>query len=182
MFIPIEETPNKNTLKFIINDDILAGAAPFTVKKNEVDSSENSHFLRDLFSIDGLKEVFFGQNFISVTKEENVHWNKLKLPIVAVLADYKEQNTPLIRKHTKQLEIADTELISQIKEVLESKVRPAVAQDGGDITFHSYDGGVVYLEMHGACSGCPSATLTLKDGVENLLKYYIPEVVRVESI
>jgi Fe-S cluster biogenesis protein NfuA len=180
MFIPIEETPNKNTLKFLLDWNPLPDHyQSLTVKKDQADDSE---FLRDLFSIEGVKEVFFSTNFISVTKAEEANWNKLKLPIVAALVDFKENNKPLVVIKNQQLEIEDTEIVLQIKEVLESKVRPAVAEDGGDITFHSYENGIVYLEMHGACNGCPSATLTLKEGVENLLKYYIPEILRVESI
>jgi Fe-S cluster biogenesis protein NfuA len=181
MFIPIEETPNSNNLKFILDWEILPPGQSLTVRK---DAHQKSLFLQEIFSIEGVKEVFFGRNFIAVTKEEDANWNRLKLPIVAAISDNKEKNQPFFNTtpQVAQLEIEDDEIVSQIKEVLETKVRPAVAQDGGDITFHSYQDGIVYLEMHGACNGCPNATLTLKDGVENLLKYYVPEVRRVEPI
>ena len=186
MFIQIQETPNPSTLKFLPGIEIMPDGNTASFKS--VDECAISTLARKLIALEEVESVFFGSNFISVTKSEAANWSSLKAIVVATIVDHTTAGLPIVEtykhkaKDLTSLSIDDQEIVRQIVEVIDEKVRPAVAQDGGDIAFHSYKDGVVYVEMQGACSGCPSATLTLKDGIENMLQYYIPEVIRVEQI
>lgn len=189
MFIQIQETPNPNTLKFLPGFIIMPEGQTASFKT--LDDCGISKLAKELLEVDGVESIFYGHDFISVTKDEKTAWHSLKSIIVATIVDYNtsgmqiieiEGNLQKVQRNSEDLSLDEQEIVRQIVEVIDEKVRPAVAQDGGDIEFHSYKDGVVYVTMHGACAGCPSSTLTLKDGIENILQYYIPEVIRVEQI
>ncbi len=186
MFIQIEETPNPSTLKFLPGVEIMPHGQ--TASFRTVEDCAISKLAQKLIEIEGIENIFFGHDFISITKSDLVNWPSLKAIVVATVVDYAITGLPIVEVSQKKasnisyLSVDEQEIVRQIVEVIDEKVRPAVAQDGGDITFHSYKDGIVYVEMQGACSGCPSAILTLKDGIENMLQYYIPEVIRVEQI
>mgnify|MGYP001288219076 CR=1 FL=1 len=183
MFIQTEDTPNPNTLKFLPGGNVLKeGTAEFT----SPESALKSNLANLLFEVQGVTRVFFGLDFISVTKEEKTQWDVLKPSILTSIMEHYASGKPLIEKVDEHNEIAniseaDTEVVKQIKELIDERVRPAVAMDGGDIVFCSYSEGVVTLQMRGACAGCPSSTATLKMGIENMLKHYIPEVKEVQA-
>ncbi len=183
MFIQTEETPNPATLKFLPGDTVMeSGTADFT----SADAAARSPLAQRLFGIDGVTGVFLGHDFITVAKAEDKEWYLLKPAILGVVMEHFTAGRPVILEaddgdgHSEGE--ADDEIVQQIKELLDTRVRPAVAQDGGDIVFHGFEGGVVYLHMQGACAGCPSSTATLKMGIENLLRHYIPEVTEVRPI
>ena len=182
MFIQTEDTPNPETLKFIPDNIILkTGTADFSSKELASDSPLASR----LFDIDGVSRVFLATDFISVTKDTQLDWNNLKPLILTGIMEHYSTGLPAINKtEDKQLQSIndeDSETIKQIKDLLETRVRPAVAMDGGDITFLSFESGVVTLQMKGACAGCPSSSATLKMGIENMLRHYIPEVTEVRA-
>ncbi|WPX95991.1 NifU family protein [Candidatus Bandiella euplotis] len=185
MYIQTQDTPNPNTIKFIPGVEVLKKG---TYHFNNDDDYSNSPLAKRLFEIDGVKSVFLGKDFVSVTKEEDIAWDRLKTYVLAGMVDHFIAGIPVIEKKkeagTKKLGIEkiNSEIERQIIELIETKIRPAVAQDGGDITYKNFENGVVYLELHGACQGCPSSTITLKQGIESMLKYYVPEVQSVESI
>jgi Fe-S cluster biogenesis protein NfuA len=187
MFIQIQETPNPNTLKFLPGFIIMPEGQTASFKT--LDDCGISKLAKELLEVDGVESIFYGHDFISVTKNEKTSWHSLKSIIVATIVDYNTSGMPIlegnlqkVQRNSEDLSLDEQEIVRQIVEVIDEKVKPAVAQDGGDIEFHSYKDGVVYVTMHGACAGCPSSTLTLKDGIENMLQYYIPEVIRVEQI
>ena len=185
MFIQTESTPNPATLKFMPGQAVLeTGTADFP----NSESAQKSPLARRVFDVSGVTGVFFGTDFVTVTKDDAVDWNHIKPAILGAIMEHFQSGALV-------MEGADTaggghaahsgpdeDIVNQIKELLDTRVRPAVAQDGGDITFHGFDRGVVYLHMQGACAGCPSSTLTLKMGIENLLRHYIPEVVEVRPV
>jgi Fe-S cluster biogenesis protein NfuA len=184
MFIQTEQTPNPATLKFLPGREVLpAGTANFP----DAASAARSPLAERLFAVEGVIGVFFGTDFVSVTKEEDREWYLMKPAILGVIMEHFTAGRPVLlddaaagdEGHTDG---EDNEIVSQIKELLDTRVRPAVAQDGGDIVFRGFDKGVVYLHMQGACSGCPSSTATLKMGIENMLRHYIPEVVEVRPV
>jgi len=182
MFIQTEDTPNPETLKFIPGNIIMkSGTADFSSKE----LATNSPLALRLFEIDGVSRVFFATDFISVTKVPQLDWNNLKPSILTGIMDHFSSGLPAINmsddKDNELSKSEDSETIKQIKDLLETRVRPAVAMDGGDITFCSFESGVVTLQMKGACAGCPSSTATLKMGIENMLRHYIPEVVEVKA-
>ena len=182
MFIQTEDTPNPETLKFITGNIILkTGTADFS---NET-ATKDSPLAARLFQIEGVSRVFIGSDFISVTKEVNLDWNNLKPSILTGIMEHFSSGLPAVNKNEDEnvnsSNIEDSETIKQIKDLLETRVRPAVAMDGGDITFCSFESGVVTLQMKGACAGCPSSTATLKMGIENMLRHYIPEVTEVRA-
>lgn len=191
MFIQTEETPNPATLKFIPDGHVVLknGTAEF---KNQKQAESKSPLALQLFTITGVEAVFFGHDFITITKSGNAVWKYLTSEIQAVIMDFfLTGKEPMFenKENDKNNEInknlpeeGDSEIVKQIKELIEIKVRPAVAMDGGDIIFHSFENGVVYLMLKGSCSGCPSSTVTLKSGIENMLKHYIPEVESVEQV
>ena len=185
MFIQTESTPNPATLKFLPGQAVLdMGTADFPTK----DSAEKSPLATRIYAVEGVTGVFFGIDFVTVTKSDDAEWDHIKPAVLGAIMEHYQSGQPVIdgdqapasghAEHTGE----DGEVVDQIKELLDTRVRPAVAQDGGDITFHGFDRGVVYLHMQGACAGCPSSTLTLKMGIENLLRHYIPEVTEVRPV
>ena len=183
MFIQTESTPNPATLKFLPGQTVLeAGTADFP----SPEGAEKSPLARRVFAVDGVTAVFFGTDFVTVTKAETAEWDHIKPGILGAIMEHFQSGHPAIEGEAKAAHAEhdgpDGEIVHQIKELLDTRVRPAVAQDGGDITFHGFERGVVYLHMQGACAGCPSSTLTLKMGIENLLRHYIPEVVEVRPV
>lgn len=184
MFIQTESTPNPSTLKFLPGQSVLErGTADFASKI----AAQNSPLAERIFNINHVKGVFFGLDFITVSKEDSVEWDQMKPEILAAIMDHYQSGDPVIANQAGTINHAEhagphENLVEQIKELLDTRVRPAVAQDGGDITFHSYEDGIVYLHMQGACAGCPSSTMTLKMGIENLLKHYIPQVMEVRPV
>ena len=184
MFIQTESTPNPATLKFLPGQTVLdAGTADFTT----AEAAAKSPLARRIFAVDGVTGVFLGTDFVTVTKADSILWEHVKPAILGAVMEHFQSGAPVIEgerpesAHAEQ-DGPDGDIVRQIKELLDTRVRPAVAQDGGDITFHGFDRGVVYLHMQGACAGCPSSTLTLKMGIENLLRHYIPEVTEVRPV
>lgn len=179
MFIQTEATPNPATMKFIPGVEVLtSGTADFRDPKG----AERSPLAQRLFHVDGITGVFLASDFISITKADSKEWHTLKPAVFGILMEHFSADRPVLLADPEdepQHAEEDSEIVAQIKELLETRVRPAVAQDGGDIVFHGFKQGVVYLQMQGACAGCPSSTATLKMGIENMLKHYIPEVVEV---
>ncbi len=186
MFIQTEATPNPLTLKFIPGVAVLeSGTAFFT---NPEDAAI-SPLAVELFKIEGVTAIFLGSDFITVTKDEASKWDELKAPLLTSIMDFFVAKKPVMLSGKTTEPAAneatnenDSEVVQQIKELIEVRVRPAVAQDGGDIIFRGFEDGIVKLEMHGSCSGCPSSTITLKNGIENMLKHYIPEIIAVEAV
>ena len=185
MFIQTESTPNPATLKFLPGQTVLeTGTANFPSSEG----CEVSPLASRVFAVEGVTGVFLGTDFVTVTKEDATQWDHIKPGILGAIMDHFQSGQPVMAgaatassghaEHSGE----DAEIVGQIKELLDSRVRPAVAQDGGDITFHGFERGVVYLHMQGACAGCPSSTLTLKMGIENLLRHYIPEVTEVRPV
>ncbi len=181
MFIQTEDTPNPDTLKFMPGDTVLkTGSVDFS----NAESSVSSPLATRLFEIEGVSRVFLSSDFISVTKEAELEWNTLKPSILTGIMEHYSSGFPALNIEADIIEdnsAEDTETIKQIKDLLETRVRPAVAMDGGDISFCSFEAGVVTLQMKGACAGCPSSTATLKMGIENMLRHYIPEVTEVKA-
>jgi Fe-S cluster biogenesis protein NfuA len=183
MFIQTETTPNPSTLKFIPGEMVLGnGTANFINKE----SAAKSPLAQALFGINNVDAVFLGSDFISVTKSENANWDTLKTEILTTIMEHFVAEKPIMLDDNAPKEPVtnedDSEVVKQIKELIETRVRPSVAQDGGDIIFRSFEDGIVKLELHGSCSGCPSSTITLKNGIENMLKHYVPEVEAVEQV
>ena len=185
MFIQTESTPNPATLKFLPGEPVMtSGTADFP----EPESAENSPLASRIFKVTGVSGVFFGHDFITVTKTETVEWAHIKPAILGSIMEHFQSGLPIVNEASASDvgspadDAQDTPVVRQIKELLDTRVRPAVAQDGGDIIFHGFERGVVYLHMQGACAGCPSSTITLKMGIENLLRHYIPEVVEVRPV
>lgn len=184
MFIQTETTPNPQTLKFLPGRAVLEEGTRFYTGEH---MAEESPLAMALFRISGVNAVFLGSDFVTITKDATFDWSLLKADLLTTLMDFFLSGAPILQKKTAAparsvSDAEDSEIVKEIKELIDAKVRPAVAQDGGDIIFHSFAEGIVYLEMHGSCSGCPSSTLTLKSGIENMLKHYIPEVQAVEAV
>lgn len=180
MFIQTEQTPNPSTLKFLPGRVVMdKGTMDFAT----VDTAQTSPLAKRLFAVEGVERVFFGSDFVTVTKTGDKDWQVLKPSILGGIMEHYTSGEPVVAGETLAAESAaeDDEIVAQIKDLLETRVRPAVAQDGGDIVFKDFRDGVVYLHMQGSCSGCPSSTATLKMGIENLLKHYVPEVVEVQA-
>jgi len=191
MFIQTEATPNPATLKFLPGVVVLAdGTADF---RDGATAGDASPLAGALFSVPGVTGVFFGYDFVTVTKQDDRDWQHLKPAILGAIMEHFLANRPVLNaagaeagRATEEGEEfydkADEEIVVTIKELLDTRVRPAVAQDGGDITFRGYENGTVFLNMKGACAGCPSSTATLKHGIQNLLRHFVPEVQHVEQI
>ena len=186
MFIQTEQTPNPATLKFLPGRDVLGrGTADFPSPEN----AARSPLAQSLFDIDGVTGVFLGTDFITVTKSGDRDWYLMKPSILGTIMEHFTSGRPVLldaagNDHASGGHASgedDDEVVAQIKELLDTRVRPAVAQDGGDITFEGFEDGVVYLHMKGSCAGCPSSTVTLKSGIENMLRHYIPEVLEVRE-
>jgi Fe-S cluster biogenesis protein NfuA len=180
MFIQTEQTPNPSTLKFLPGRVVMEKG---TLDFADAGSAHASPLAKRLFAIEGVERVFFGSDFVTVTKAQDRDWQVLKPSILGGIMEHYTSGEPVVAEQGQASEAAaeDDEVVAQIKELLETRVRPAVAQDGGDIVFQDFRDGVVYLHMQGSCSGCPSSTATLKMGIENLLKHYVPEVVEVQA-
>jgi Fe-S cluster biogenesis protein NfuA len=184
MFIETEQTPNPATLKFLPGRSVMElGTADFDSPAEAV----RSPLAERLFQVEGVTRVFLGQDFISISKAPEKEWFVLKPAILGVIMEHFIAGKPVLLAgvtpgEDETAEGPQSEIVAQIKELLETRVRPAVAQDGGDIIFRKFENGVVYLHMQGACSGCPSSTATLKMGIENMLRHYVPEVVEVRPV
>lgn len=181
MFIQTEATPNPATLKFLPGCPVMdSGTANYT----SPEATAGSPMARKLFEIDGVGGVFLGADFVTITKMPQSDWEVLKPIVLSAIMDHFVSGDPVITETApaESSDGEDNEMISQIKELIETRVRPAVAMDGGDIQFCGFEDGIVYLHMQGACSGCPSSTATLKHGIENMLRYYVPEVQEVRPV
>ena len=190
MLIHTELTPNPSTRKFLPGQRVMeAGTRDFP----DWESAEASPLASALFATGMVEGVFFGGDFISVTAAPGVDWRQLKPEVLSVLLDHFSSDAPLFRAASAAgiavpadedygEDPADASIVAEIRELIETRVRPAVAQDGGDIVYRGFRNGTVYLALHGACSGCPSSTMTLKQGIEGLLKHYVPEVEAVEAV
>lgn len=183
MFIQTEETPNPATLKFLPGREVLAaGTADFP----SPETGSASPLARRLFAVPDVAAVFFGSDFITVTKTPDAQWQVMKPALLGAIMEHFTSGDPVMSESTgpahAEAREGDDEVVSQIIELLDTRVRPAVAMDGGDIVFHGFEDGVVYLHMQGACAGCPSSSATLKMGIENMLRHYIPEVREVQPV
>ncbi len=184
MFIETEGTPNPATLKFLPGQDVMGfSTADFASRE----SAGRSQLATALFDLPGVARVFLGGDFITVTKTDEIAWQSLKPQVLGAIMEHFVAGRPVIEggsddDQEEDTDPADQEVVDQIKELLDTRVRPAVAGDGGDIVFRGYRDGIVRLHMQGACSGCPSSSATLKHGIENMLKHYVPEVVAVEQV
>jgi Fe-S cluster biogenesis protein NfuA len=181
LFIQTEETPNPATLKFLPGRVLMPeGTAEF---KSQEEASK-SPLACKIFEINGIRGVFFGADFMTVSKEETLEWAVLKPSILGALMEHFMTHQPLFYGERIPIspEQEDDPIVAQIKEILDTRIRPAVAMDGGDIVFDHFEEGIVYVRMQGACSGCPSSLATLKSGIENMLCHYVPEVIEVKAI
>ncbi|MBC8267845.1 MAG: NifU family protein [Rhodospirillaceae bacterium] len=182
MFIQTEGTPNPATLKFLPGCDVMNATGQGGANFTGADMAARSPLALRLFELDGVDGVYLGGDFITITKTESKEWETMKPLVLGAIMEHFTAGKPVIESSDADDDdddAADGSIEAQIKELLDTRVRPAVAQDGGDIIFHSYEDGVVYLTMQGACSGCPSSSATLKHGIENMLRHYIPEVTEV---
>jgi Fe-S cluster biogenesis protein NfuA len=183
MFIQTETTPNPATLKFLPGRSVLdSGTAHFVTAAD----AARSPLAERLFAVPGVEGVFLGADFITVTKADDREWQLMKPALLGVIMEHFTADRPVLLSDgaaaDESFDDADTEIVDQIKELLDTRVRPAVAQDGGDIVFRGFEKGIVFLHMQGSCSGCPSSTATLKMGIENMLKHYVPEVTEVRAV
>ena len=185
MFIETEGTPNPATLKFLPGCEVMGlSTADFA----SPESAARSPLATELFALPGVARVFLGGDFVTVTKTDEIDWPALKPQVLAAVMEHFVAGRPVIEAGVEDdfldedVDPADQEIVDQIKELLDTRVRPAVAGDGGDIVFRGYREGIVRLHMQGACSGCPSSRATLKHGIENMLRHYVPEVVAVEQV
>ena len=183
MFIQTEQTPNPQTLKFLPGKVVMDEGTAFY---QNIGEAKDSPFAKRLFGVEGVTGVFFGSDFITITKSENLDWEIIKpLALGSIMDHFNSKDETVINneilKSSESLkeENEDSDIVKQIKELLDTRVRPAVAMDGGDIVYQKFEDGIVYLHMQGSCAGCPSSTATLKMGIENMLKHYVPEVIEV---
>jgi Fe-S cluster biogenesis protein NfuA len=186
MFIQTEPTPNPATLKFLPGRTVLGDGSVDFRAKSEADTSP---LARRLFDVEGVAGVFLGADFISVTKGESDEWQHIKPAILGAIMEHYLSGAPVLddgrgdeKSAPEDYDAKDEDTVNIIKELLDTRVRPAVANDGGDIVFHGFRDGVVFLHMRGACSGCPSSTATLRHGIENLLKHFCPDVAEVRPV
>ena len=189
MFIQTEPTPNPNVLKFLPGREVMGEGT----REFRADGAEASPLAAAIFATPGVERVFFGPDFVTVTRvDDDLDWRQLKAPILAAIMEHFTSGAPLFAEDAASATAHDddevyegeaAQVVAEIKDLLDTRIRPAVARDGGDILFNRFDpaSGVVYLHMRGACSGCPSSSATLRSGVENMLKHYVPEVTRVEQ-
>jgi len=180
MYVQTEITPNPNSLKFIPGKKVSIDKSFEITNKEDIDSS----LLRNILSINGVKTIFLGEDFLSVNKEENVDWEDIKHIVISLINEFYSEGKDFIIGKIANKEKQDSfeEIEKKIIKILETKVRPAVAKDGGDIKFQEFKNGIVKVQLQGSCSGCPSSTMTLKQGVQNILCHYIPDVKEVEAV
>ena len=179
MFIQTEVTPNPNSLKF------LPGKTVSNIGPIEINSKDetNNDLIRNLLSVNGVEGIFLGKDFISVNKYDHISWEEIKHIVISLINDfYSNGNDYVINKSLREEDKDYSEIENKIIKILDDKIRPAIAKDGGDIKFKEFKDGIVWVQLQGSCSGCPSSTMTLKQGVQNLLCHYIPEVQKVEAI
>ena len=179
MFVQTETTPNPNALKFLPDKKVSNGGSFEITKKDET----NNELIKNLFSVSGVESIFLGKDFISVNKQDDVEWEEIKHIIVSLINDfYSTGKEYVVEKNLKESSENLEEIELRIIKILDQKIRPAVARDGGDIKFKEFKDGIVKVQLQGSCSGCPSSTMTLKRGVQNLLCHYIPEIKSVEAV
>ena len=179
MFVQTEVTPNPNSLKFLPGKKV-SNSGPYEITNKEDMQNE---LVRNILSINGVEGIFLGQDFISVNKNENIKWDEIKHIVISLINDfYSDGKEFVIDENIKEEDLDLSEIESKIVKILEEKIRPAVARDGGDIKFKEFKDGIVKVQLQGSCSGCPSSTMTLKQGVQNLLCHYLPEVKEVVAI
>lgn len=193
MFIQTEDTPNPQSMKFLPRQAIL-GEGSLGMDFPTIESATLSPLAEAMYSVDGVMGIYLGADFVTVTKDASVEWLHIKADLLGIMADFLTAGLPIMNDGAEQkpssatpledYEGEDREVVEQIIELIDTRVRPAVAADGGDIVFHHFEPrtGVVFLSMRGACAGCPSSTYTLKAGIENMLKHYVPEVAKVEPV
>ena len=179
MFVQTEVTPNPNSLKFLPGKNV-SNSGPYEItNKDEIDNE----LVRNILSINGVEGIFLGQNFISVNKNDKTKWEEIKHIVVSLINDFYADGKEFVIDENKKQDVTDlSEIEEKIVKILEQKIRPAVAKDGGDIKFKEFKDGIVKVQLQGSCSGCPSSTMTLKQGVQNLLRHYIPEVKEVQAV
>ena len=179
MFVQSEFTPNPNSIKFLPGKIVSKSGSFEITKKDET----NNELIKNLFSVSGVESIFLGKDFISVNKQDDVEWEEIKHIIISLINDfYSTGKEYVVEKNLKESSENLEEIELRIIKILDQKIRPAVARDGGDIKFKEFKDGIVKVQLQGSCSGCPSSTMTLKQGVQNLLCHYIPEVKQVEAI
>ena len=179
MFVQTEVTPNPNSLKFLPGKKV-SNSGPYEITNKEDMQNE---LVRNILSINGVEGIFLGQDFISVNKNENIKWDEIKHIVISLINDfYADGKEFVIDENIKEEDLDLSEIESKIVKILEEKIRPAVARDGGDIKFKEFKDGIVKVQLQGSCSGCPSSTMTLKQGVQNLLCHYLPEVKEVVAV
>ena len=179
MFVQSELTPNPNSIKFLPGKIVSKSGSFEVTKKDET----NNDLIKNLFSVNGVESIFLGKDFISVNKQDEVEWEEIKHIIISLINDfYSSGKEYVVEKDLKENSENLEEIELKIIKILDQKIRPAVARDGGDIKFKEFKDGVVKVQLQGSCSGCPSSTMTLKQGVQNLLCHYLPEVKKVEAI
>ncbi|RWS28358.1 NFU1 iron-sulfur cluster scaffold-like isoform X1 [Leptotrombidium deliense] len=185
MFVQTQETPNPNSIKFLPGAKVMEnGTIDFP---NAMSATHKSPLAKSLFRIEGVKSVFFGPDFVTVTKtDDEVEWRILKPEIYAVIVDFFSSGLPVIQESAQneemQIKEDDSETVQMIKELLETRIRPTVQEDGGDVLFRGFENGIVKLKLQGSCTSCPSSTVTLKNGIQNMLQFYVPEVTSVEQV
>ncbi len=180
MFVQTQKTPNPNSLKFLIGKNISnVDSLEFSDKKNT-----DNELIRNILSVNGVESMFLGSDFLSVNKNENIEWEDIKHIVISLINDFFEQGNELIIDKKSYIKIGENykDIEKKIITILETKVKPAVANDGGDIKFVNYKDGIVKVKLQGSCSGCPSSVITLKRGVQNLLQHYIPDIKQVEAV
>ena len=179
MFIQTEITPNPNSLKFLPGK-VVSNSGSFEITKKDETKNE---LIRNILSVNGVEGIFLGTNFLSVNKYDNIDWEEIKHIIISLINDYYSTGKEyVVNKDLNEVNENLSEIEKKIVKILDQKIRPAVAKDGGDIKFKEFKDGIVKVQLQGSCSGCPSSTMTLKQGVQNLLKHYLPEVKEVEAI
>ncbi len=179
MFVQTEVTPNPNSLKFLPGKKV-SNSGPYEITNKEDMQNE---LVRNILSINGVEGIFLGEDFISVNKNENIKWDEIKHIVISLINDFYADGRQFVIDENIKDEVSDlSEIEKKIVKILEDKIRPAVARDGGDIKFKEFKDGVVKVQLQGSCSGCPSSTMTLKQGVQNLLCHYLPEVKEVVAI
>ncbi|KAA0197651.1 HIRA interacting protein 5 [Fasciolopsis buskii] len=183
MFIQVQDTPNPNSMNYFPGKDVLGSE---TMDFSSITQTGSSQLARQLFCIDGVERVFLGPDFITITKAEDFDWKVIKPDVFATIMDFYASGLPIVKElegdGSTPVNEDDNETVIMVKELLDSRIRPTVQEDGGDITFVEFKDGIVRLRMQGSCSSCPSSVVTLKHGVQNMLQFYIPEVAGVEQV